>query len=76
MFPVKANTAAPALGRACRLLIVDDSNLMRRHIERSQQFDDLEDGHVRGLAGERVAALDAPLGLADARAAECCEEAL
>jgi two-component system chemotaxis response regulator CheY len=42
MFPVKASATVPSLGRASRLMIVDDSNIMRRHIERSQQFDDLE----------------------------------
>jgi two-component system chemotaxis response regulator CheY len=55
MFPVKANATAPSIGRASRLLIVDDSNIMRRHIERSQQFDDLE---VVGTAANGVEAVE------------------
>lgn len=55
MFPVKANALAQQLGRAGRLLIVDDSNIMRRHIERSQQFDDLE---VVGTAANGVEAVE------------------
>ena len=41
--------------RALRLLIVDDSNIMRRRIERSQQFDELE---VVGAAANGVEALE------------------
>ena len=41
--------------RPLRLLIVDDSNIVRRRIERSQQFDDLE---VVGAAANGVEALD------------------
>ncbi|HEU5468454.1 MAG TPA: response regulator [Steroidobacteraceae bacterium] len=55
MFPVKANAVAQQLGRPSRLLIVDDSNIMRRHIERSQQFDDLE---VVGTAANGVEAVE------------------
>lgn len=42
-------------GRSLKLLIVDDSNIMRRRIERSQQFEDLE---VVGTAGNGVEALE------------------
>jgi two-component system, chemotaxis family, chemotaxis protein CheY len=55
MFPVKANALSQQLGRASRLLIVDDSNIMRRNIERSQHFDDLE---VVGTAANGVEALE------------------
>lgn len=41
--------------RTMRLLIVDDSNLIRRRIERSQQIDDLE---VVGSASNGVEALE------------------
>lgn len=41
--------------RAFRLMIVDDSNIMRRRIERSQQFDELE---LVGTAGNGVEALE------------------
>jgi two-component system, chemotaxis family, chemotaxis protein CheY len=41
--------------RALKLLIVDDSNIMRRRIERSQQFEELE---VVGTAGNGVEALE------------------
>ncbi|HUA22484.1 MAG TPA: response regulator [Steroidobacteraceae bacterium] len=41
--------------RSLRLLIVDDSNIMRRRIERSQQFEDLE---VVGTAGNGIEALE------------------
>ncbi|HUK01209.1 MAG TPA: response regulator [Steroidobacteraceae bacterium] len=40
--------------RPVKLLIVDDSNIMRRRIERSQQFDGLE---VVGSAGNGVEAI-------------------
>src|SRR5690349_9075267 len=42
-------------GRAFKLLIVDDSNIMRRRIERSQQFDELE---VVGTAANGLEALE------------------
>ena len=41
--------------RSLKLLIVDDSNIMRRRIERSQQFEEL---HVVGTAGNGVEALE------------------
>ena len=41
--------------RGFRLMIVDDSNIMRRRIERSQQFDELE---LVGTAGNGVEALE------------------
>jgi len=41
--------------RAVKLLIVDDSNIVRRRIERSQQFDDLE---VVGTAANGIEALE------------------
>ena len=44
-----------AAGRMFRLLIVDDSNIMRRRIERSQQFDELE---VVGAASNGVEAIE------------------
>jgi two-component system, chemotaxis family, chemotaxis protein CheY len=54
-----ANAAAqsrePEVRRPFRLLIVDDSNIMRRRIERSQQFDELE---VVGAASDGVEALE------------------
>ena len=40
--------------RPVRLLIVDDSNIVRRRIERSQQFDDLQ---VVGTAANGIEAL-------------------
>jgi two-component system, chemotaxis family, chemotaxis protein CheY len=47
--------AAAAQSRRFRLLIVDDSNIMRRRIERSQQFDELD---VVGAAANGVEALE------------------
>jgi two-component system, chemotaxis family, chemotaxis protein CheY len=47
--------AAPRLDRPLKLLIVDDSNVIRRRIERSQQIARLE---VVGLASDGVAALE------------------
>jgi two-component system chemotaxis response regulator CheY len=47
--------AAPAQPRPLKLLIVDDSNVIRRRIERSQQIDRLE---VVGLAGNGVEAIE------------------
>ncbi|TLY62543.1 MAG: response regulator [Gammaproteobacteria bacterium] len=41
--------------RALKLLIVDDSSIMRRRIERSQQFEELE---LVGTAGDGVQALE------------------
>jgi len=41
--------------RALKLLIVDDSNIMRRRIERSQQFEELK---VVGTAGNGLEALE------------------
>jgi two-component system chemotaxis response regulator CheY len=41
--------------RSLKLLIVDDSNIMRRRIERSQQSEELE---VVGTAGNGVEALE------------------
>ncbi|MDE2449899.1 MAG: response regulator, partial [Gammaproteobacteria bacterium] len=41
--------------RSLKLLIVDDSNIMRRRIERSQQFEEL---HVVGTAGNGVEAVE------------------
>jgi len=42
-------------GRPIKLLIVDDSNIVRRRIERSQQFDGLE---LVGAAGNGIDALE------------------
>jgi two-component system chemotaxis response regulator CheY len=41
--------------RSLKLLIVDDSNIIRRRIERSQQFEELE---VVGTAGNGIEALE------------------
>ena len=41
--------------RAFKLMIVDDSNIMRRRIERSQQFDELE---LIGTAGNGLEAIE------------------
>jgi two-component system chemotaxis response regulator CheY len=41
--------------RSYKLMIVDDSNLMRRRIERSQQFEELE---LVGTAADGIEALD------------------
>jgi two-component system chemotaxis response regulator CheY len=41
--------------RSYKLMIVDDSNLMRRRIERSQQFEELE---LVGTAADGVQALE------------------
>ena len=41
--------------RSLKLLIVDDSNIMRRRIERSQQFKELQ---VVGTAGNGIEALE------------------
>jgi two-component system chemotaxis response regulator CheY len=50
----KAQIARPGTKRIFRLMIVDDSNIMRRRIERSQQFADLE---FVGAAANGVEAL-------------------
>ena len=55
MNAANANELRRGLGRAGKLLIVDDSNIMRRHIERSQQFDDLE---IVGTAANGVEAVE------------------
>ncbi|MGH8150963.1 MAG: response regulator transcription factor [Steroidobacteraceae bacterium] len=47
--------AAAQPRRTLRMLIVDDSNIMRRRIERSQQIDELE---VVGAAGNGIEALE------------------
>ena len=47
--------AAAGGRRSLKLLIVDDSNIMRRRIERSQQFEELE---VVGTAGNGIEALE------------------
>ena len=49
------NGATPMNKRPIKLLIVDDSNIVRRRIERSQQFDGLE---LVGAAGNGVDALE------------------
>jgi two-component system chemotaxis response regulator CheY len=54
MFASRTQTNG-ASKRAFKLLIVDDSNIMRRRIERSQQFEALE---VVGSAGNGVDALE------------------
>ncbi len=41
--------------RSFKLMIVDDSNIMRRRIERSQQFEELE---LVGTAGNGIEALE------------------
>jgi two-component system, chemotaxis family, chemotaxis protein CheY len=41
--------------RSYKLMIVDDSNIMRRRIERSQQFDELE---LIGTAGNGIEAIE------------------
>ena len=41
--------------RSFKLMIVDDSNIMRRRIERSQQFDELQ---LIGTAGNGVEAIE------------------
>jgi two-component system, chemotaxis family, chemotaxis protein CheY len=49
------STAARELARPLKLLIVDDSNVIRRRIERSQQIDRLE---VVGLASNGLEAIE------------------
>jgi len=50
-----ANGAGAAERRGLKLLIVDDSNIMRRRIERSQRFDELE---VVGAAANGLEAIE------------------
>ncbi len=50
-----AQTSGAGSRRSLKLLIVDDSNIMRRRIERSQQFEELQ---VVGTAGNGVEALE------------------
>jgi two-component system, chemotaxis family, chemotaxis protein CheY len=52
---VNGNAMGERGKRSFKLMIVDDSNIMRRRIERSQQFDELE---VIGTAGDGVEALE------------------
>ncbi len=54
MSAVNGQTAAGAR-RQWKLMIVDDSNVMRRRIERSQQLDEL---HVVGAAANGLEALE------------------
>jgi len=50
------NNPTPLNGkRAFKLMIVDDSNIMRRRIERSQQFEELQ---LVGTAGNGEEALE------------------
>jgi two-component system, chemotaxis family, chemotaxis protein CheY len=49
------SATTPSGKRSYKLMIVDDSNIMRRRIERSQQFDDLQ---LVGTAGDGVEALE------------------
>ena len=51
-----SNNAAPLNGkRSLKLMIVDDSNIMRRRIERSQQLEELQ---LVGTAANGVEALE------------------
>jgi two-component system chemotaxis response regulator CheY len=53
---MKASNAPATNGkRSFKLMIVDDSNIMRRRIERSQQFEDLQ---LVGTAANGVEALE------------------
>ena len=49
------STVNGARKRSYKLMIVDDSNIMRRRIERSQQFDELE---LIGTAGNGLEAIE------------------
>jgi len=49
------SATAPTLGRLLKMLVVDDSNVIRRRIERSQQIDRLE---VVGLASNGYEAIE------------------
>jgi two-component system, chemotaxis family, chemotaxis protein CheY len=55
MNALNVNLASPRLNRPFKLLIVDDSTIMRRRIERSQHFDELE---VVGTAANGLEALE------------------
>src|SRR5262249_9813217 len=55
MANVNGKAVAAGSKRTFKLLIVDDSNIMRRRIERSQQFADLQ---LVGTAGNGVEALE------------------
>ena len=48
-------TSTPNGKRSFKLMIVDDSNIMRRRIERSQQFEELQ---LVGTAGNGLEALE------------------
>jgi two-component system, chemotaxis family, chemotaxis protein CheY len=52
---MKSNAAAMNGRRSFKLMIVDDSNIMRRRIERSQQFEELQ---LVGTAGNGEEALE------------------
>ncbi len=52
---MKLNAAPVNAKRSYKLMIVDDSNIMRRRIERSQQFEELE---LVGTAGNGEEALE------------------
>ena len=52
---VKGGTAASAAVRVFKLMIVDDSNIIRRRIERSHQIDALQ---LVGTAGNGVEAVE------------------
>jgi two-component system chemotaxis response regulator CheY len=52
---MSASNGNGGLKRAYKLMIVDDSNIMRRRIERSQQFDEIE---LVGTAGNGLDALE------------------
>jgi len=52
---MSASQGNGAAKRSMKLLIVDDSNIMRRRIERSQQFEELT---VVGTAGNGIEALE------------------
>lgn len=51
----KSGTAASAAARVFKLMIVDDSNIIRRRIERSHQIDSLQ---LVGTAGNGVEAVE------------------
>jgi two-component system, chemotaxis family, chemotaxis protein CheY len=53
---MNGNNGRPVNGkRSYKLMIVDDSNIMRRRIERSQQFEELQ---LVGTAGNGMEALE------------------
>ena len=55
MNTVNGNAAGTGSKRSYKLMIVDDSNIMRRRIERSQQFEEL---YVVGTAANGLEALE------------------